>query len=85
MQSITLQTHVGTDGILKLETPLEQISNTDVKVRLVVTPLKKRRKLSTDSKEKHWPEGFFEQTFGSIPDFPLREPQGKYEVRDELE
>ncbi len=31
-----------------------------------------------------WPVGFFEETFGSIPDFPEREPQGEYEIRDEL-
>ncbi|MCE7983041.1 MAG: hypothetical protein DYG89_17795 [Caldilinea sp. CFX5] len=30
-----------------------------------------------------WPLGFFEETFGSIPDFPEREPQGNYEVREE--
>jgi hypothetical protein len=32
-----------------------------------------------------WPIGFFEETAGSIPDFPEREPQGEYEVRLELE
>jgi hypothetical protein len=32
-----------------------------------------------------WPIGFFEETFGSIPDFPEREPQGEYESREELE
>ncbi len=31
-----------------------------------------------------WPVGFFEETFGSIPDFPEREPQGEYEIREEL-
>ena len=31
-----------------------------------------------------WPVGFFERTFGSIPDFPEREPQGEYEQREEL-
>jgi hypothetical protein len=31
-----------------------------------------------------WPVGFFEQTFGSIPDFPEREPQGEYEQREKL-
>ncbi len=31
-----------------------------------------------------WPLGFFEDTFGSIPDFPEREPQGEYEIREEL-
>lgn len=30
-----------------------------------------------------WPLGFFEETFGSMPDFPEREAQGEYEVREE--
>ena len=30
-----------------------------------------------------WPLGFFEETFGSLPDVPEREPQGDYEVREE--
>jgi hypothetical protein len=29
-----------------------------------------------------WPVGFFEETFGSIPDFPERESQGEYEDRE---
>jgi len=33
-----------------------------------------------------WPPGFFEQTYGSFREQPLvREPQGEYEVRDQLE
>jgi len=33
-----------------------------------------------------WPPGFFRETFGAFRDEPLvREPQGTYEVRDELE
>ncbi|MDQ3250563.1 MAG: hypothetical protein M3Q45_15325 [Chloroflexota bacterium] len=32
-----------------------------------------------------WPIGFFEATFGSIPDFPEREAQGEYEIREEFE
>lgn len=31
-----------------------------------------------------WPEGFFEETFGSMPDFPERELQGEYETREEF-
>ena len=31
-----------------------------------------------------WPIGFFERTFGSIPDLPERESQGDYETRLEL-
>jgi len=32
-----------------------------------------------------WPIGFFERTFGSIPDLPERESQGEYEERESLE
>ena len=32
-----------------------------------------------------WPIGFFEETFGSAPDLLMREPQGEYEIREELE
>lgn len=31
-----------------------------------------------------WPVGFFEETFGSLPDFPERESQGEYETREPL-
>jgi len=31
-----------------------------------------------------WPEGFFEQLAGSLPDFPDIEPEGDYEVREGL-
>lgn len=34
--------------------------------------------------ENDWPIGFFEETAGSIPDFPEREHQGEYEIRLEL-
>lgn len=32
-----------------------------------------------------WPVGYFEQTFGSIPDLPEREAQGVAEIREPLE
>ena len=32
-----------------------------------------------------WPVGFAERTYGSIPDFPDRAPQGEYEIREEFE
>jgi hypothetical protein len=36
--------------------------------------------------DRGWPSGFFEQTYGSFRDQPLiREPQGDYETREELE
>ena len=74
MQSVTLRSRISKDGILKLETPIG-MPNTDVEVVLVVNPL-----------EKHldWPEGFLEKFAGSMPDLPLRESQGEYEMRDDL-
>lgn len=33
-----------------------------------------------------WPPGFFDRTYGSFREQPLvREPQGEYEIREELE
>ncbi len=45
---------------------------------------------STNSETKEtdangWPIGFFERTFGSIPDLAERESQGEYEERESLE
>jgi hypothetical protein len=31
------------------------------------------------------PPGFFEATYGSLPNFPEREPQGEFETREPLE
>lgn len=84
MQSLTLRSRIDKNGILKLETSIG-MPNTDVEVILVVNPLKKSRKTKAAPAKGNWPEGFFEKTFGSIPDFPLRESQGEYEVRNELE
>lgn len=74
MQSLTLRSTIDKNGILKLET-LIGMPNTDVEVVLVVNPLQKHL---------DWPKGFFEKFAGSMPDLPLRESQGEYEVRDEL-
>ena len=43
MQSITLQTHVGADGILKIEVPVD-FSDTDVEVVLVIEPVERSMK-----------------------------------------
>ena len=32
-----------------------------------------------------YPIGFFERTAGSLPDFPEREPQPPYDIREEIE
>lgn len=75
MLSHTLHTHVGEDGILKLEMPLS-ISNADLEVILIVNPL---------HLINEWSPTFFTEILGAWDGTPLvRESQGSYEVRDEL-
>ncbi len=77
METITLNSHVGADGVLKLQVPVK-VTNADLEVVLIVQPV------TPQSKNLGWPARFFEETYGSFSDQPLmREPQGEYEVRDE--
>ncbi len=74
MQTIKLDTHVGQDGILKLELSLE-VSDMDLEVLIVVQRKEKRG----------WPLAYFERTAGSLAADPLERPaQGEYEERDAL-
>ena len=78
MQSITLRTRVGKDGILKLETPIG-ITDTELEVVLVVNPVVE------EQNAKGWPPGFFTEIIGGWQGERLvREPQGVYEMRNEL-
>lgn len=82
MKSIKLQSHVGSDGILKLEIPLG-LTDADLEVLVVVQPLISLA--STTPEDLGWPPGFFEETAGVWQGDPLiREEQGDYEIRDEL-
>ncbi|NCT22398.1 hypothetical protein GW781_14750 [bacterium] len=84
MQSLTLYSRIGKDGILKLQTPIG-MPNTDVEVILVVSPLKKSSKAKIAKKHPGWPPEFFSEIVGGWQGEPLvREPQGDYETRDEL-
>ena len=76
METITLHSRVGSDGLLKLQVPVKA-TNTELEVVLIVQPV------VPTGQERGWPPGFFEQTYGSFRDQPLvREPQGEYEVRE---
>ncbi len=78
MQSLTLRTHVGKDGILKLETPIG-IKNADLEVVLVVHPVEDVKPIS------EWPANFFTEIIGGWEGERLvREPQGTYETRSEF-
>ena len=78
METITLNSHVGADGVLKLQVPVK-VTNADLEVVLVVQPV------TPEAHGLGWPPGFFEATYGSFSAEPLvREPQGEYEVREAL-
>lgn len=83
MQSITLQSHIGEDGILRLQVP---VGLKDVDVRVTVALEETPKNDSTKPPvELGWPPGFFEATYGCLRDDPIeRPPQGEYEIREEL-
>ena len=79
METITLHSRVGADGLLRLQVPVKA-TNTELEVVLIVQPV------ASAAQSLGWPPGFFEQTYGSFDDQPLvRESQGEYEVREELD
>ncbi len=81
MQSLTLHTRVGKDGILKLETPIG-IADAELEVILVVQPLGQP---APNAPVPGWMPGFFQDIVGGWQGEPLvREPQGTYETRNEL-
>ncbi|NET59212.1 MAG: hypothetical protein F6K47_24650 [Symploca sp. SIO2E6] len=69
MASITLRSHVGTDGILRLDLP---VGLTDAELEVTVTfktlPPPEEGQLPQG---KGWSPGFFEETFGAFKDNPL--------------
>jgi len=78
MQSVTLHTRVGKDGILKIETPIG-ITDAELEIVLVVHPLEESHPLL------EWPANFFTEIVGGWEGVPLvREPQGTYEARSEF-
>ncbi len=80
METIKLQTHVGSDGLLKLELPAG-VTNRDVEVLVVVQPLSEE---AVD--EMGWPIGFFERTYGALADDPIeRAPELPWAQRDKIE
>lgn len=83
MVTISAKGRVKLDGTLDLHVTTG-MSETDVEVLLVLAPLV----LKTDDgplKEDGWPDGYFENTFGSLRDNPITyEPPPQLEKRQEL-
>ncbi len=78
METITLHSRVGADGLLKLLVPVK-LTNTDLDVVVIVQPA------APAYQPPGWPVDFFERTYGSFRDQPLvRESQGDHEIRENL-
>lgn len=69
MQTITLNSHVGQDGILHLDIPVE-LKNTDLKITVILQPVINSN-YQEQPKGKGWPPNFFEETSGCLKDTPL--------------
>lgn len=79
METITLHSRVGADGLLKLQVPVK-LTNTDLEVVLIVQPV------APAGQAPGWPPGFFEEVAGGWKgELLVREDQGQYEVREDLE
>ena len=80
MEAIKMKTHVGDDGVMKLEVPTS-FSNSDLEVIVVVhsqTP-------QQDGFDRAEWIAFVETTAGSLVDDPIvRGDQGTLEIRDEI-
>jgi hypothetical protein len=76
MDSIKIISHVGKDGILHLDIPVE-MPDTEIEVTVTikrVTP-----------QQRGWMPGFFEEVIGGWVGEPLERPeQGEYEIREQL-
>ena len=83
MQTIELKSRAGADGVLRFEIPAGG-ANTDYDVLIVLQP-SNRDGTQAASENRAWLPAFFEQTAGAWEGEQLvREPQGDFEMRDEI-
>lgn len=80
METLKLRTHVGSDGVLKLEVPTA-MNNRDIDVVVVMQVVEE-----TPVDALGWPVGFFDRTYGALADDPLERPaELPWDKRDEVE
>jgi hypothetical protein len=65
METIKLKTHIGQDGILRLELP-EHIRNRDIEILVVLQPVQNE---PVDA--MGYPIDYFDETYGSMADDPI--------------
>lgn len=81
MQSITVQSHVGEDGILRLQIPVG-VKDADLRVTINFQ-LPELNDATKSPEELGWPPGFFEETFGCLKDFPEIESEIADQTKEE--
>ena len=80
MQTIETHSHIGADGILRLNLPVN-LPETDVDIIVVVQP--RNGTANNGSGAKSWPPGFFDAVIGGWQGEILERPeQGEYEIRE---
>ena len=77
MRAVQFHSHVGADGVLKIEVPVG-VTDADLDVVVIVSPADAPARPI----DGNWPPNFLEDTFGCLAEHPLeRPPQGEYETR----
>jgi len=81
MQSLTLDSHIGTDGILWLKVPFT-LNEANLKVKVTIQPVTSESK---SPEELGYPPGFFEEVAGGWVGEPLvREQPTEFDQREEM-
>jgi hypothetical protein len=81
MQSLTLDSYIGADGILLLKVPFTP-QEANLKVKVTIQPVPSESK---SPEELGYPPGFFEEVAGGWVGEPLvRAEQGEFEQRESL-
>jgi hypothetical protein len=84
METIKLKTHVGDDGLLKLELPTG-VTNRELEVLVIMQTLDEERIEESQREREDW-EAFVNATYGSLADDPIESPAPlPLDVRDEIE
>lgn len=79
MQTLTLKTRTGKDGVVRLEIPTDK-ADREIEIVLVMQAVEDK---IVD--EMGYPIGYFEDTYGMFADDPIERNQPLYpDVRDEL-
>ncbi|KAI9130042.1 hypothetical protein [Acaryochloris sp. CCMEE 5410] len=76
-QPISIRSHVGADGVLRLEVPTE-FADADLEVTVLLSPAESSAPTTIE-----WQPGFFSDVIGSWEGELTRSDQGEFEIRED--